>query len=108
MAKLKDRRDAHRIVAELIWKARPLLPELGASVEVITEVERIREAHFTAGTITDDPEIEVSSESLARGGVHRCERCGVDLATANARLCAPCRERSALEIMSSSKNGEVS
>lgn len=76
MAKLKDRRTAHRLVAEVLWdafyKEWDGKPKWSCAPEVKAEVERIREAHFAAGTIKDDlPEDHPALEpgTLAKGGV---------------------------------------
>jgi hypothetical protein len=97
VAKLKDRRSAHRVVAEAVWVyLKGGTPQL--TPEVRLEVQKIREAHFAAGTIVDEvPDDHEIAEpmALAKGGVCRCRDCGQELlhgGAGTATYCTVCEE----------------
>jgi hypothetical protein len=98
VALLKDRRLAHRLVAEVLWnymrKQQPASVEL-ENPGVRAEVEKIRESHFAAGTVEDDLPNDhraLDPGTLARGGVYHCQKCGTELKT-QARHCSNCEPR---------------
>lgn len=100
MAKLKDRRAAHRLVAEVLWSymRKQQLSSTGMldAPGVRAEVEKIREAHFAVGIITDDApdDLEVSDAgALAMGGENRCQGCGKELNDKTKRLCDECQAK---------------
>ncbi len=108
MAKLKDRREAHRLVAGVLQSYLKASLLYSADAAVRAEVQKICEAHFIAGTIMDGvpDDFEVPEiGSLAMGGENRCHGCGKELNDKSKRLCAECEAKAEPE--PESKNGKA-